>query len=307
MTRAFSWQLWLESMDGTTVIPLTHQDSRGQVLLQPGFLGLGSPPVDVAVGATPGVPGGFVEDITVMPRDVVLPLKIWGRTDDHKWSAVHALRQLTYPARGMTRTGSFRLVCHSNAGIRELVLTYKSGLEGDMHGRVAPERVVLSAVAVDPIVRDRTDTVLPFPLIPGGPFLSRAGTQYPWGTRRLSASTIGGLGMQVTIASEVEEYPDILLDGPAPDGAHIKANSGLDLTIRGGVLEGQTLHIVTDPRARSARLDTAKAWSMIGRPSALLPMSPGLNVLDVTVPGASSTTMLRLSYRAGHLAMWEGA
>lgn len=305
MARGFSWQVWAESMDGSVVVPLTHQDTIGHVLLQSGFLGLGVPPVDVALGVTPGVTGAFVQDVTVLARDITLPLSVWGRTDDEKWRQVQVLRDLTDPSRGMTRDGSFKLVAHSGSGPRELTVAYRSGLEGDMHGRVAPERIVLDLVAPDPIARARTDTLLSFPLLPSGPFLTRSGP-YPWGTRRLSPSTIAGTDMQVVIRSGVEVWPILLLDGPAPDGARIQSDDGLDLIIDGRVPDGSTLRIVTDPRARSARLDGERAWGMVDRSSVLRPLAPGMNVMDVVSTGASASTVLRVGYRAGWRSLWEG-
>jgi hypothetical protein len=303
--RHFAWDLWLESMDGATVIPLTHQHSIGQVLLQPGFQGLGVPPVDLAIGGTPGVDGGYIEDVSTLSRPVILPLKIWGRTDAEKWSAVQALRDLTDPTVGMTPDGNYKLVSDTPTGKRELTLAYRGGLEGDMRGNAAPERIVLDSIAVDPFAREREERVLPFPLIAGGVFLTRnAGTDHPWGTRKLSPSTVIGTDMHVVMPSAVPVSPTISITGPAPDGATVIADSGLRLIVTGAIPAGKTLRVVTDRRARSARLDGAPAWGMISRASRFVPFNKGEQVLDVTVPGASSSTMLRLGWRGGHRSMW---
>lgn len=303
--RHFAWDLWLESMDGATVIPLTHQHAIGQVLLQSGFQGLGVPPVDLAIGGTPGVDGGYIEDVSTLSRPVLLPLKIWGKTDAHKWAAVQALRDLTDPTVGMTPDGSFKIVSDTPTGKRELTLAYRGGLEGDMRGNAAPEQIVLDAIAVDPFARERGERVLPFPLATGGIFLTRAAdTDHPWGTLKLSPSTVIGSDMHVVMPSAVPVWPVVSITGPAPDGATIVSDSGLHLVVNGAIPAGQTLRVVTDRRARSARLDGAPAWGMISRASRFAPFAKGDQVLDVTVPGASGATMLRLGWRGGHRSMW---
>ncbi|MCR1983523.1 hypothetical protein NSA53_14905 [Cellulosimicrobium cellulans] len=302
--RNFTWSLWLESMDGRTVIPLTHTDSLGHVLLQSGFLGLGVPPVDLAIGVTPGVPGGSVEDVTVLARDITLPLKVWGNTDAEKWGHIQALRDLTDPEVEMQREGNFKICSATPTGPRELVVAYRGGLEGDMHGQAYSERIVLDLVAPHPYARDRERRTLPFPLSGGGPFLAPAGTDHPWGSLKLSPSTLISNDMPVDMPSAVKVWPEIELDGPAPEGATIIADSGLHLVIDGAIPAGSTLRVVTDPRGRSARLDGVPAWQMISLASRFRPFTRGTNRLDVEVPNASGGATLRLGWRGGYRSMW---
>lgn len=304
--RHFAWSLWLESMDGKSVIPLTHSDSLGHVLLQPGFQGLGVPPVDLAIGGTPGVAGGSIEGVDVLSRDIVLPLKVWGNTDAEKWEHVDELRDLTNPEEGMTREGSFKLCSATPTGQREVLVAYRGGLEGDMHGQAYSERIVLSLVAPDPYARDRAWRWLPFPLSSGGTFLSSppATTANPWGTLKLSPSTLISNDMPVVMPSAVKVWATVELDGPAPDGAVITADSGLHLVIDGAIPAGKTLRVVTDPRGRSARLDGDPAWGMVSLESRFRPFTRGTNRLDVEVPGASGGATLRLGWRGGYRSMW---
>jgi hypothetical protein len=235
----------------------------------------------------------------------VLPLKVWGRTDSEKRAQVQVLRDLTDPTVGMTPLGSFKLCSSTPTGQRELTVAYVSGLEGDDHGQAYSDRIVLKLVAADPIARDREERVLPFPLVSGTPFLSAtAGTDLPWGTRQLASTTVIGEDMPVAMPSATPVWPTVSLRGPAPDGARITADSGLDVIIDGAIPAGQTLRLVTDPRARSARLNGALAFGLISRASVFRPFQKGANLLDVSVSGATSQTLLTIGWRGGYRSLF---
>jgi len=297
----FPWKLFLASLDDSLTIPLT--DPRGQVLLQRGFLGLGVPPVDIAIAATPGVAGGLIQDVQVITREPVLPVKVWGKSESHKMEAIQQLRDLTDPEVGMTRDGNFKIVCETPGGVRELTVAYRSGLEGDNHGLAASELFVLGMVAADPYARDRDPIAREFTL--GGlaePFLAVAGTDHPW-PRALAPSTVIGEDMQVDMASAVKVFPTISLTGPS-DSALITSDTGLRIEVPAPLLTGQTLRVATSPRSRSIRLNGAPAAGRLSLASRLVPFQRGMNMLDVEVPGATSATKLSIEWHGGHRSMW---
>jgi hypothetical protein len=297
----FPWKLFLSSMDGATTIPLT--DRTGQVLLQSGFLGLGVPPVNVVVGSVPGIEGGLVEDVQILARNPVLPVKVVGRDEAHKMQAIQQLRDLTDPSVSMTSDGNFKIVSLTPAGTRELTVAYRGGLEGDNHGQVRPELFVLELTAVDPYARDRDAVTRTFSLGQGDPFLAAASSTDSLWPRSLAPSTVIGDGMAVDMASAVPVYASVALRGPC-DSALIESDSGLRLEVPAALTAAQTLQIVTDPRARSIRLNGAQAAGRLALGSRMVPFRRGANTLSVTAPGATSQTQLTLSWRGGHRSMW---
>jgi hypothetical protein len=299
-TRSF----WFESMDGQTVIPVGSETHPGPWHLEVGATGLGVAPTVVDAAGTPGAVGSSVRDVFTLTRDLLLPLGLNTRTQAEQWAAVQELRDLTDPTVGMTPDGNFRLVCSSESGTRQLTLAYLSGLEGEGQELPWRDRTVMSAAAPYPFAEDRAETTREFRLSAGVlPFLDTEGTDNPWGTRQLAPSTVIGEGMDVTMTSAVPVYPTIEITGPV-DSVLIESDTGLYINVPGGVDAGDTLRIVTDPRRKSIRLDGALAAGMVARGSRLVPFKAGSNLIDVTAPGATADTRLRLTWRGGYRSLW---
>lgn len=298
-----SRRLWFESWDGDVVMPIPL-DGIAEMIGQRGMLGLGVAPTDLATEGTPGVAGSRVVDVIERDRPVAMPLAFLADEQADLWDVVQRLRDLTDPTRGMTEDGNFRLVCTSASGTRQLNLGYRSGLEGDDLEHYGTDRAVLDLLAAMPYAEDRQDQTIPFQLVSvPRPFLSIAGTDHPWGTRQLSSSKIAGEATPVRMFSSVPVYPVIEITGPA-DSVLITGANGLLIDIPAGVPAGQTLRIVTDPRRKSIRLNGALAAGMIARGSRLQPFSRGTTLVDVTAPGATADTLLRLTWRGLHRSLW---
>jgi hypothetical protein len=295
-----SRRLWLESWDGSVVMPVPMDNLPHEMIAQRGILGLGV----LATEGTPGVAGSRVVDVIERDRPIALPLAFIADTQTELWATIQQLRDLTDPTHGMTPDGNFRIVCSSASGVRQLNLAYRSGLEGEDLEYYGTDRAVLDLLAPLPYAQDREDQTIPFQLVSvPRPFLSTPGTDHPWGTRQLSSSTIAGAATPVEMFSSVPVYPVIEITGPA-DSVLITGANGLRIDIPGGVPAEQTLRIVTDPRHKSIRLDGALAAGMLARGSRLRPFSRGTTLVDVTAPGATSDTLLRLTWRGLHRSPW---
>lgn len=295
---------WFESLDGAAVIPVGSETHPGPWHLETGAMGLGVAPTVVDAAGSPGAVGSSVRDVFTLTRELLLPLGLNTSTQAEQWVAVQALRDLTDPTVGMTAEGNFRLVCSSESGTRHVTLAYLSGLEGEGQELPWRDRVVMSTIAPFPFAEDREETTREFRLGTGVvPFLDTAGTDNPWGTRRLSPSTVIGEGMNVNMTSAVPVYPTIEVTGPV-DSVLIESDTGLYISVPGGVGAGETLRIVTDPRRKSIRLDGELAAGMVARGSRLVPFKAGANLIDVTAPGADSDTRLRLTWRGGYRSLW---
>lgn len=300
-----SRSFWIENMDRSLAVPVSLDGAMLPVLAQRGMLGLGVNPSEVTVSSSPGVPGGVAGEVHYGTRPVALPLLFVGEDDTQAalWRAVQLVRDITDPAR-MTPDGNFRMVCSSASGTRQLGLVYRGGLEGEDEEQFGVDRAVLDCVAPQPFAEDREDVSREFRLGSGvTPFLAPAGTDHPWGTRQLAPSTVIGSGMSVEMTSHTAVYPQIEIDGPA-DSVLITADTGLRIDVPAGVGAGDTLRIVMDPRAASIRLNGVPAAGMLARGSRRVPFVPGPNLIDVSVPGATSATRLRLSWRGKYRSLW---
>lgn len=297
--------VWLESWTGDRVVPVSLYPDGGRLLAQRGMFGLGVNPSDVTRHATPGMAGSVVAEVSYPERPVTLPLALLGSDQGDLWTRLQALRDLTDPARDMTPDGSFRLVVSSPSGVRQLGLVYASGLEGqdtEWHGS---DRVVLDCLAPQPYAEDRATSAREFRLVTTlDPFLVGYTTpdDEPW-PRRLSPSIIMGSGNPVEMASAVPVYPVLDVTGPA-DSLLITSDTGLRIDVPEGVPPGSLLHLVTDPRRKSVRLDGELAAGRLARGSRFTPFPLGATVLSVTAPGATGTTSLRLSWRGLHRSLW---
>lgn len=308
-------KLYLESMDASVSIPL--DGSTGWIRM-PGATGLEMPPVEVISSPIPGVAGSTVQEVRVQERPVFLP--IYGRSDTTLLNALQLrdqLRSLVDPT-----NHNFRLVGHSVRGVRELVVTYESGLEGndgqDQDG-LSWFKAGIKAVAHQPYAQDLADTLLPFSIAENpSPFIGIVGgTDAPWPTM-LSANAVIGNGMTVTINSEAPVYPKVVLTGPMnsfsgeltqtvtqTDGSVVEiVGSEWYIEVSSAITGGSELVVVTDPRARSIRYNGGLAAGMISRTSKLRPFYPGTNVLNVSAPGGTSATRIVLSYRNLYRSLW---
>lgn len=302
--------LWLESWDGSMVIPIGGANHRGAVQLQAGASGLEVAPTDVTAAATPGVAGASVMAVQTLVREPLLPLLVNSADQSAQHAAVQELRDMTDPE-NVTPDGSFRLVAESPSGTRQVGLVYRSGLEGTGTEMPWAVRYVLDAFAPQPYAEDREVQAKEWRLVvEDRPFLAAPGTDHPWGTRQLSPSSVAGGDTPVEMFSAVPVYPVIELTGPA-DSVLISGDNGLLINVPGGIAAGSTLRIVTNPRGdgmppyrKTTRLDGAPAAGLVARGSRFVPFSRGTTLVDVTAPGATSDTLLRLSWRGLHRSLW---
>lgn len=309
-------KLVLESMDGLRRIPLDN--STGWKALA-GATGLDMPPVDVITDRAPGIYGSAMSDARIDERSVFIPIRV--TAPDQKiathYSLMASLRELVDPL-----LGQFRVVAATAQGQRELTVVYTGGLEGEYGTDVAGlywRKFGLTALACDPFAHDRVDRQVDFEVASTGtPFLGVVGgTDAPW-PRMLSSAAVIGPAMQIEVRSEVPVYPTLELTGPMdaftgtlspvverPDGSTVSlAGREWSVSVPQGVPANSTLRIVTDPRAKSIRMDGALAAGRVARGSTLRPFYPGLNVLSVAAPGGTSATRVRLSWREAYRSLW---
>lgn len=307
--------LLLESMDGRYSIPL---DGSSGWIRMPGATGLKMPPVEVISESQPGVDGSSVKEVRVLPRPVFLPIYCrsgYGHRDFLEMQ--DQLRRVIDP-----KIGAFRIVGRTMRTERELVVTYESGLEGndgqDREG-FTWGKFGINATAHQPFAQALADRTLEFRVASTArPFLGAVGgTDAPW-PPSLNSSAVIGDNMEVYINSDVPLNPVLEMTGPMdsfegdlsplvvhPDGTtEVIEDQEWYVAMPLGVPASQTFRLVTDPDNFSARLNGAFAAGRISLGSTLRAFHPGLNVLNVTAPGSTSATLIKLSWRELFWSLW---
>lgn len=298
---------WLESWDGTMVLPIGSATHQGPVQLQVGASGLEVAPTDVTADTIPGVPGAVATFAQTLVREPLLPLLVNTADQVAQRAAVETLQEITDPVH-LTRDGSFRLVCASPAGTRQVGLVYRSGLEGSGTELPTSVRYVLDCFAPQPYAEDREDTVSPEYSLGGGGLNFFATDELDasapnFEDLELAPDVILGDNMPLQITSAVAPYATVEIVGPTGPGVVLEADTGLYLNVPDGVPGGKTLRVVTDPRRKSIRLNGEPAAGMIARGSRLRPLAFGQNLLSITAPGATIDTRLRLVWRSQYRSL----
>jgi hypothetical protein len=302
--RADTRMLWLESMDGGTV--LTLNETADQLLLA-GATGLMLPPLDVVTSTTPGMVGSWLQEINVLEREVFLPLEFSSdESHDDFMSKLTALSGLISGWDGVQvgQTGTFRLCASSPAGERLLTVAYKSGWEGNWGGtnsNATWEKIGLTLVAVDPYWRTREPEVQTYRAPADSPvFLGSGDGTHPF-PRQISQSVVIGNNMPIIVDGDVPTWASVEIDGLVSEASI--SWPGTSVAVPAGIPDGSTLVLNTDPRARSARLDGAVAWSSITMGATFAPLVPGKNLVSVEVGTSGPDTGLTLQWTPG----WRSA
>lgn len=285
----------LESFDGSIVLPLTGRAGR---ILLPGATGLELPPIDVVRQSTPGMPGGWLEEINVLERPIFLPVAFHSIVSQAEFFAKLAeLREVVtdWDNIEIGQTGTFRLVVSSLLGERVLDVTYTEGWDAALGTNSGSdwEKFGLNLVAVAPYWRQRNPLERNFSLTPGKPFLGDGSGANPW-PRRLSSSVAGSGGLRVTVDGDVSVWPELEVTGPVASAGI--SYPGTSVMIPLGLSAGETLTLITDPRARSARLGGQIAWDQVNYDATFSPLRRGDNRISMLITGASDDAAIRIRW-----------
>lgn len=294
-----SRRLWVESLDGRLRLPF----DGFPVKLLDDSMGLEEAPVEPGVLTSPDFDGGSLEEILTTVRPMLLHLSIRGVSQEITWAAKKLLRDIIQPGVAVTPEGSFKVGCSSLSGTRELVAVYQSGLEGDRISLPRYERLNLRVLSMDPFSRDRT-TRSPSYGVDSGAGVMVSTNPATAGPRMLGSSVVLGQNIPLTVGGEVPVWPRLDFIGPFSP-LTVDASTGLRIRVPGGVPEGSTLTIITDPRHKSIRLNDGLASGMLTRDSWLgAPFRPGTNFLNVEASGANPDSRVIVTWRAGWRSLW---
>jgi hypothetical protein len=280
---AMTWR----APDGT-VWPLTDP-ALGWRVLRP-VVGLGAAPDDVTTSDRPR--GGVsVDAVDLAERDILLPIRIGGRTDAEY---LGRYRQLAGAFTQSRRLGAGWLtVTRPDGSARKIAAWYRSGFDAAGNRRLA-ETVPVSLLCVDPMWTDDADplpTVFEFQATTA-PFLNPYPQVAP--ATSLNAAALANPGDDVA-------YPVWVITGPAASITATLDVTGQSWTFtppvsHGPLLAGQSVTIATEPM--SVRYQDGSNWSSgLAFPADLWPVPPCSTptTVTLTVAGAAAGTKVSVT------------
>lgn len=242
-------------------------------------------------GTMPEVDGSFVDEVRIDSRKLTLPI-FFGTKSGH---AAHIEDRSYLRSLFQHRTvnlaehdGSFDVVATSVTGERTLRCLYLSGLsQGWMPDTQGSWWMKVPLTLLAPRVywygpRWETPTI-------------RKPSGAPWFgpfPGELSSSRAFGTNIPVTVSGDVESWARVDAVGPC-DSLLVDA-ADLHVSIPDGLSAGETVRIDTDPRVRrnghTVTFDGFEDWSRVEPDDSWAPLQPGLQMVDLVLPGATEQT-----------------
>lgn len=289
---------WVDfrALDGSDLIAWGREDGY---VIGSGIVGFDGVPVEVSRRRTPGIDGGYIDQVVGLERDLLVP--VWLRS-----SACHGVHVAMSRMRSMwsrhagrdyrTLDGTFVLAAgEAGSTGRTLPVVYVSGAEGDGHEpgyRVLPLRLL----AVAPYWRGEQWSTPTVTQPSTAPFTSTSAGD-PW-PRPIASSYALGSALGVTIPGDAPSAPVVELVGPF-NSVHVTSPQGLDVSI-GQIAAGSTFVLDTG-RHRRYHLDGVARPDLIGSGPVWSPLLPGVASITIAVSGAAAGS----SARVYGTSLWE--
>lgn len=255
-----------------------------------GDAGLDLPPFSFVEDDVAQQAGAQLRTVRVRPRDVTVPVYISDVTELGLRTMLRGLALALAPTSGQ---GKLR-VTSVDGTQRELRCRYADGLTGNRtKGASGAVYRLLALVfrAHDPYLYDAVTTSQTYTTGTPSPFLSS--TFLPM---QLASDVI--LGTQTVVnGGDVEAWPRWTVRGPASSVTLSNTTTGATLTVSTSLLDGQSLVIDTTPLVKTVRRDDgSNLYGSLTTSSSLWSLARGNNVITVTLPGATTSSFVTLSY-----------
>jgi len=106
----------------------------------------------------------------------------------------------------------------------------------------------------------------------------------------------------VNITGDVPSWPVVTVTGPGQDATVQNLTSGLSWTVSGALNAGQHLTVDTRPSFKSVSIDGVNAFPRLTPASALWPLLPGQNRIQVSLALTSPASLVSFAWRNQWLA-----
>lgn len=270
------------------------QNFDAGIMTRPGILGHLMPSWDFFADKSPAIDGETIRGVRAAPREVTIPLYVWGRNRDQCLEIFHKMIDDLNP-----QLGQGVLEMREPAGqTRTIGAYYANGLEGtdddDIMGRTWMSALVVFRA--------------PRPFWEGEEWSKEwsiggaPGTFFPFLPLKVRDSQVIG-ALTVPNVGNVRSFAIWELDGPFDSFTAENERTGKTFTLDAAVAEGETVVIDTREGVKSILKDgVTNMWEWITTGSDLWPLEPGDNAVSFDMPGADDATKVRLSYKPRFLA-----
>lgn len=273
-------------------------DWRQGYVLTSGAKGLGMPQYQLYLRESGGIDGDVVTGVRARPREIFLPLLVYGR------DRADALRKRALLADAFdplnVNGGGEGLLTVAETGLeaRSIRAYYTEGMEGG-EGRDEAglnwARFGISLHAAEPYwhgeearrtwsVGSGTETFLPVG---------------PPNYLKVRSAQIIEPGVAIDCPGDARSYPRWTIRGPLNSGAVFRNRTGRTVSwqLNRALQADDTVVVDCHPRRRSITLNgTENLWPSLSAGSQLWPLAPGRNTVDMVVTGAGDGTSVELTF-----------
>lgn len=272
----------------------TFTDRSNGWLLQPGATGLDMPAYSFVTDESPDIDGEAVRQVRAEAKSIMLPVAFW--SDDSR-AAYLARRRALISQLNPKRGPGLLSVIQPDGETRSIPAYYASGIEGNEATDQAGMRwsqTALTFTAPSPYWLGDQVTAS-WQVAPGGTWL-------PILPLAVQDSQVLG-AVTVTSDGDDDAYPVWTVTGPATVISLSNATTGASLTLTYTMAGSDTVVIDTRQRQQTVLLNgVTNLWPDLADDSSLWPLIPGENLLSLEIDGATSATVVEMSYQLRYLA-----
>jgi hypothetical protein len=276
--------VWIDADGGSTTLDV-EWDTSGRFM----------PPIAFEDHGVPGQPGLRLDSVRHRDREFVLPIWLDASSESALRTAMRDLVAKMDPTRG---DGKIR-VTSPTGDQREITCRVASGLElserlGSTSGPTV-QRAVVVFRAHDPYWTDTSDIIDTYTT-------GQPATFFPLFPLRLTSSEIFAAAT-VNNDGDVEAWPRWQITGPGSAFALRNLTTGKLLQLTTGLGGGETATIDTRPGAKTVvKNDGTNLFPDLSSDTSLWPLARGSNSIQVEMPGATSASEVRLTWRRRYLS-----
>ncbi|QBI53420.1 phage distal tail protein [Streptomonospora litoralis] len=281
---------WTSAQGVTTVLTAPE---AGYVAM-PGVRGLDLPPYQLYRRESGALDGDVVTGVRAEPREVFVPIRVWGASREEARGRRRQLARDVDP-QPTNLGGAGRLtVTEFDGTSRWIEAHYTEGMEGSEgqdEAGLCWANYGITWMAANPYWSRPTRTLFWRAQESADRFL-------PILPLEVVSGAVIGEGMEIAIVGTARAWPVWTLTGPLSSGTVLRSVTlGKELTLDRELTGGDTIVIDTRPRRKSVTLNgSTNAYGDLALGSALWPLAPTVNEIDVIATGVGEGTEVALSY-----------